>query len=188
MSKNNPFKTLLLLAGIAIIVFGIIYLGISTTQNLGKSKKVINIEKATKALDKLYDSITVNKIEPSKEQVSLEPAAVKDLLPDIFKYPAQVNNTTEDFIEIFSSTEKTGSGKDGWLIDTANDFNNLKLVVNGKTVSVRIRGLASGMAADYIISGKYVPGAFTPSNELWGEMISHPETKYHWLKKGWPVM
>lgn len=34
-----------------------------------------------------------------------------------------------------------------------------------------IRNIASGTAADYIRSGKYIPDAFTPSNELWGEMV-----------------
>ena len=36
---------------------------------------------------------------------------------------------------------------------------------------MKIRNIASGTATDYIKSGKYVPDAFTPSNELWGEMI-----------------
>ena len=183
MSKNNPFKAFLLFIGIGAIVFGIIYFGISSTKNLGKSKKVITIENATKALDGLYNSINVNTIAPRKEPISLEPADVKDSLPDISKYPAQVNNTTDTFIEIFSSTEKTGSDKDGWLIDTANAFNNSKLTVNGKTVSVRIRGIASGMGADYIISGKYVPDAFTPSNELWGEMIKSTGAKISLVEK-----
>ena len=38
-------------------------------------------------------------------------------------------------------------------------------------MSVSIRSISSGMAADYISSGKHVPDAFTPSNELWGEII-----------------
>jgi len=53
----------------------------------------------------------------------------------------------------------------------AREFNRANIQVNGKPVSVRIRGIASGLATDYIISGKYLPDAFTPSNELWGEMI-----------------
>lgn len=183
MSKNNSSKTLLTLAVIALVVFGIIYLGISTTKNLGKSKKVISIENATKDMNRLYNNITVNTLEPRKEPIDLESADVKDSLPDISKYPPQVDNTTENFIEVFSSTEKTGSGKDGWLIDSANNFNKLRLTVNGKTISVRIRGLASGMAADYIISGKYVPDAFTPSNELWGEMIKSTGTKIALVEK-----
>lgn len=35
-----------------------------------------------------------------------------------------------------------------------------------------IRNIASGQGADYIISGKYVPDAFTPSSELWGNLIN----------------
>lgn len=177
MSKNNPVKLFLILVGIGLVVFGIIYLGISATKNLGKSRGVVTLENATKALDDIYGKITINTLKPRKEQISLEPANVKDALPDISKYPPQVDNTTQNYIEIFSSTEKTGSDKDGWLLDTAKDFNRSKFTVNGKTVSVRIRGLASGMGADYIMTGKYIPDAFTPSNELWGEMIQSAGTK-----------
>ena len=43
--------------------------------------------------------------------------------------------------------------------------------MNGKTVSVKIRQVASGLGMDYIVSEKYLPDAYNPSNELWGEMI-----------------
>ena len=43
--------------------------------------------------------------------------------------------------------------------------------VNGKVVSVKIRQVASGLGMDYIVSEKYLPDAYNPSNELWGEMI-----------------
>jgi Ca-activated chloride channel family protein len=75
------------------------------------------------------------------------------------------------YIEIFSSTEKSGTGIDGWLNEVAADYNKSNIVLNGKTVSVKIRNIASGTATDYIRSGKYVPDAFTPSNEFWGEMV-----------------
>ena len=94
-----------------------------------------------------------------------------DSLPDISKFPISVENTTDSFVEIFSSTEKSGTGNDGWLNEVANDFNKANIEVNGKPVSVKIRNIASGTATDYIRSGKYVPDAFTPSNELWGEMV-----------------
>jgi len=55
------------------------------------------------------------------------------------------------------------------LLDVAREFNRANIQVNGKPVSVRIRGIASGLATDYIISGKYLPDAFTPSNELGGK-------------------
>lgn len=53
----------------------------------------------------------------------------------------------------------------------ATDFNSSNIEVNGLPVSVKIRNIASGTATDYIRSGKYIPDAFTPSNELWGEMV-----------------
>jgi Ca-activated chloride channel homolog len=181
--KNNSLKIVVIFVAIAVLVFGIIYGGIMATRNLGKSKKAISSENAVETMNSLYKDITVNQIEARKAQVSLGQADVKESLPDISKFPAQVDNVTSDYVEIFSSTEKTGENKDGWLNDTAKAFNASKIQVNGKTVSVRIRGIASGMGMDYIVSGKYVPDAFTPSNELWGEMMKSNGTKVTLLDK-----
>jgi len=183
MSTNKNFKTVLTLVGIALVVFGIIYGGISLTKNMGKSQKVISIENAEEKLNKLYKNITVNMIEAKKGYVDINAPDLKESLPDISKYPPQVEATTTNFIEIFSSTEKSGDKKDGWLLDVARDFNNANIQINGQTVSVRIRGIASGLATDYITSGKYLPDAFTPSNELWGEMIKASGTEITLVEK-----
>lgn len=180
---NGKLKVVLILTGIAILVFGIIYGGISFTKDIGKSEKEVTAENALETLNKLYGEITVNTIAPRKDQVSLGSANVKESLPNIDKYPAQVENSTADYIEIFSSTEKTGANKDGWLNDTAIAFNAANIKVNGKTVSVKIRGIASGMGMDYIVLGKYLPDAFTPSNELWGEMMKAKGTKITLIEK-----
>jgi Ca-activated chloride channel homolog len=171
MSSNKSLKTFGILLGIAIVVFGLLYAGISLTRNLGKTQKEVTAENAMDTLDRLSRNITVNTVPARKEQVTIETTSVKDALPDISKYPPQVDNTTENYVEIFSSTEKSGDNKDGWLVDTAKAFNNANIQINGETVSVRIRGIASGQGTDYITSGKYLPDAFTPSNELWGAMI-----------------
>lgn len=175
--KPKLLKAIMIFAGIALLVFGIIYGGISLTKNLGKSKTVITTINAKDYLDNLYKDITVNRIEGRKDRVNLGTINVKETLPSISKYPAVVENSSGDFIEIFSSTEKTGENQDGWLKDTAKAFNDSKIEINGKIVSVRIRGIASGMGMDYIVSGKYVPDAFTPSNELWGEMMKSKGAK-----------
>ena len=94
-----------------------------------------------------------------------------------------MNSSTPSYIEIFSSTEKAGSGTDGWLTEVARDFNNAKIMIDGKQVSVRLRGIASGQGADYITSGKYLPDAYTPSNELWGEMIISRGVKAELVEK-----
>ena len=171
MNKKNRGKVIVLLVVMGILMFGCVYGGITLSKNLGKSKDVISRERAEDKLNDIYDDIDVNIIEPRKEPIDIGVYDVKDTLPDIDKYPTQVDNTTQTYIEIFSSGEKTGTGNDSWLIDVANDFNSSGIKVNGKTVSVRIRQVSSGLGMDYIISEKYIPDAYNPSNELWGEMI-----------------
>lgn len=166
-----------MLVVIAIIVFVIIYGGISITKNLGKSQQNVTTESAINTLNRLYNEITVNKIDARKGQVNINTVSIEESLPDISKYPPQVEYSTESYIEIFSSIEKTGTGKDGWLIDTAKAFNDANIQVNGKTVSVRIRGIASGMGTDYIVSKKYLPDVYTPSNGLWGEILKSKGVK-----------
>lgn len=181
--KNNSFKTVIILAIIAIIVFGIIYAGITFTKDLGKSPQNISTESAMDKLNSMYNDITVNNIQARKGQVNINSVSIEETLPDISKYPAQVEKSTENYVEIFSSIEKAGTGKDGWLIDTAKAFNDANIQVNGKTVSVRIRGIASGMGTDYIVSKKYLPDAYTPSNELWGEILKSKGIKITLVEK-----
>lgn len=164
-------KTFMILAVISAAVFALVYFGITLTSNLGKSTGEITAEDADKKLAKLYKEIKVNQAAPVKGQIDLDPADVADSLPDIAKFPVSVENTTGSYVEIFSSTEKSGSGNDGWLNEVASAFNEANIIVDGTAVSVKIRNIASGTAADYIRSGKYIPDAYTPSNELWGEMV-----------------
>ncbi|QDM47484.1 VWA domain-containing protein [Paenibacillus thiaminolyticus] len=141
------------------------------TSNWGKPQVQVSSEKAAKQLSKLYSNIPVTTEAPVKGQIDLDPIDLAASLPDISKFPITVKNTTNQYVEIFSSIEKAGTGIDGWLTEAATDFNKANIMVNGKPVSVKIRNIASGTATDYIKSGKYVPDAFTPSNEFWGEMV-----------------
>jgi len=169
--ERSAMKPILIIGMLGIIIFGIIFIGMSLTENIGKNKQVVSSEKAEKSLDKLYDEIYVTQTVPRKVPINLESTSLKDSLPEITKYPAQVVNSTNSYIEIFSSTEKAGTGKDGWLVEVAQEFNDAKIEINGQVVSVMLRGIASGTGTDYIMSDKYLPDAFTPSNELWGKMI-----------------
>lgn len=181
MRKNSKF---LLISGIIVVfVFIMVYAGVNLTSNFGKSKAQISAEDAAKRLNKLYSNISVAKETPVKGQIDLNPIDIAASLPDISKFPVTVNNTTENFVEIFSSTEKSGSGVDGWLTEVATEFNKANIVVDGKPASVKIRNIASGTAADYIKSGKYVPDGFTPSNELWGEMVKASGVKTQLVSK-----
>ncbi|WP_339221141.1 VWA domain-containing protein [Paenibacillus sp. FSL W7-1279] len=179
-SKGSAF---VVLVAIAVVVFVLVYAGIALTSNLGKSEAEVDSEGAAKKINKIYKDIMVTTADPIKGQVDLDPVAVADSLPDISKFPISVENTTDLYVEIFSSPEKAGPGIDGWLNEVATEFNNSKPVVNGQPVSVKIRNIASGTATDYITSGKYVPDAFTPSNELWGEMVKEYGVKAELVSK-----
>lgn len=179
-SKGSAF---VVLVAIAVVVFVLVYAGITLTSNLGKSEAEVDSEGAAKKINKIYKDIMVTTADPIKGQVDLDPVAVADSLPDISKFPISVENTTDLYVEIFSSPEKAGPGIDGWLNEVATEFNNSKPVVNGQPVSVKIRNIASGTATDYITSGKYVPDAFTPSNELWGEMVKEYGVKAELVSK-----
>ncbi len=166
---DKKTRSFLLIAALALVVFGGAFAIISLTQNVGKNRSQITQEQAVEAMGRLHRGVQVSTLPPIKEPVDLAPADMKDTLPDISKYPEQVTANTADYVEIFSSTEKAGTGKDGWLVDMANRFNSSGATVGGKAVSVSIRGIASGLGCDYISSGKYLPDAFSPSNELWGD-------------------
>ncbi len=167
---NKSTRNIVILAGIAVFVFLAIWGAITLTQNVGKDPEVISKESAADALNDIYSGIRISEEIPA---MGLDTVTISegDTLPDISKYPVQVEKTTDSFIEIFSSPEKAGTGADAWMTDMANAFNDAGISVKGQKVSVRLRSIASGEAMDYISTGKYVPDAYTPSNELWGEML-----------------
>jgi Ca-activated chloride channel family protein len=181
VEKKSKF---FLLSGIIVVlVFALVYIGVNLTSNFGKTKTQVAAVDADKLLSKLYSNISITTETPVKGQIDLNPTDIAETLPNISKFPITVNNTTDNFVEIFSSTEKSGTGVDGWLTEVATEFNKANIALNGKPVSVRIRNIASGTAADYIKSGKYVPDAFTPSNELWGEMVKSSGVKTQLISK-----
>ncbi|MEW4219127.1 vWA domain-containing protein [Rossellomorea marisflavi] len=176
MMKKGKF---LLVSGlIVLLVFGGVFFGIKLTSNLGKTDKQITAESADKQLDELYGKIDVTKEKPIKGQIDLDPADAASELPDISKFPLTVEGTGNTTVEIFSSTEKSGKGKEGWLNKVAEDFN-----ASGASGQVTIRSIASGTATEYITSGKSIPDAFAPSNELWGEMVKAAGVESNLIEK-----
>ena len=169
LDKSNK-NVILKIIGAAVVVFLVVIVAYSI------------IQPGPKSLDKILSEINVNTVTHQKVPVDVQ-ADLKDSLPEISKYPPQVNSSTPSHIEIFSSTEKAGSGTDGWLTEVAKDFNNAAIMIDGKQVSVTLRGMPSGQGADYITSDKYLPDAYTPSNELWGEMIVSRGVKAQLVQK-----
>lgn len=150
---------------IAIVLFG----GIFGILKLTEKKDGTGNEQ--KKLERMVERINATEQEPIKGTVEFNEKDLAAELPDISKYPLSLEGKGDLNIEIVSSPEKAGDNYDGWLLEVAEKFNKEKMQADGKTMSVSIRSISSGMAADYISSGKHVPDAFTPSNELWGEII-----------------
>ena len=173
MKKQNKFLFVL----IGVLLFGIIFLVISLTKDIGKSNLTLSMESSIKDLDALYKTVSVKdyKVQKSNAITTNEQIAI---LPDISEYPFVVNPTTDNYITIYSSTEKANENYNAWLCQVADNFNNANHTVNGVPVSVGIRAVSSNLAVDFITSEKYIPDLFIPSSELYGMLLDNSEKKY----------
>lgn len=172
MAQKTKSKNGVILAVIAVLLVALIAIGIKVISNFGKSDSQISRESALSQLERQLKKIDVEFIEPRKATVEIAGSNLAEELPDIEQYPLSVEGYGDINIEIFSSTEKSSGGTDGWLNEVAENFNDSHYEINGKWATISVRPIASGAAIDYIISGKYVPEVYSPSNELWGEMIA----------------
>lgn len=156
---------LVIIAMIAVVI-GIV--GRRVTNIIGSGNDVPSGKVMT--LDELYADIDVSEAVPVRGTVTLDIPDLYEELPEIDKYPLAVEGQGDIDVEIFTSGEKAGKDNDSWLIDVADNFNGSGVkTADGKSVSMSVRSVPSGTAADYIISGKYLPDLYTPSNTLFGE-------------------
>ena len=170
MANTKTAKTGALI-GIGAAVAALVIGGIVITSNLKKPTYQISEEEAQAKLTKLLHNVDVKSVEPRKAPVDFTASDLANTLPDIDQYPLTVTGDGQVNIEIFASPEKAGSGTDGWLNEAAKSFNQQRnRTASGLTMSVSVRSISSGMGSDYIVSGKYLPDAFTPSNSMWGTM------------------
>lgn len=178
MDKRKQ-KNLITIVIIGLVFFGVVF-GIINASNSGDGK--LTQSQAKSKLSKLIKQIDVSESSPRKASIELGNTTLADELPDISKYPLTVEGHGNINLEIFVSPEKAGDGNDHWMIEVAEQFNASNISVGGKNVSVSIRNMASGLGADYIISGKYLPDAYTPSNILWGDLITSQGGKVELVK------
>ncbi|MBQ4524179.1 MAG: VWA domain-containing protein [Lachnospiraceae bacterium] len=158
---------------VVAIFFIVIFTGISLISKFsgsGSGGKIESEEEAQKQLTKLLDKVKITEVDPVRGQVEFGATSLADELPDISKYDYTVVGNGEINVEIISSPEKAGDGTDGWMNEMAEEFNRSGYTYDGKSVSVSVRNITSGLAMDYIVSGKYVPEGFSPSANMWGEM------------------
>jgi Ca-activated chloride channel family protein len=181
-ARRPNLKTLALATVIAVLAAFITLLAIKGPAEIfgGSKAKYEGMSEfeASRILNELYDSISVTVLPPIKEHVDLEAVDMAEILPDIGKFPILVYPVKGTLsVEIASSPEKAsplgpgGSQHNRWLVEMAERFNKAKFFKKGQQISVSLRSLPSGLAIDYIVSGKYSPDAFTPSNGLWGDIL-----------------
>ncbi len=112
----------------------------------------------------------------ARANIRLSKTNLSSLLPDLNDYPistGQRDSASVESVEIFTSSEKAGTGRDAFYIELAEAFNRERIQLsNGKTAVISIRKIASGLGAQFMLAGRYTPDAFSPSNLLWGEMLN----------------
>ena len=169
--KNNITRVVIAIVILALIICIVLVIAIT-----GKTR-------AEKTLEELYSEIEIHTLPLRKENVDLSETDLSESLPDISMFPFAVAPETSDYIEIYSSPEKTGKDYESWLIDAAESFNKSGVKINGRAVSVGVRSIQSGLGFDYILSGKYKPDLFSPSNEFWGDMLIYKGVNVNLLEK-----
>lgn len=161
--------TFLCVIGLLIVIL----ICVSVGNGIG-GKGELSREDADKKTEKMIKHIGAKETSLIKGEVDLSESNLADELPELDPADFSVRGNGDIDIEIFASGEKAGAAgsTDGWMTDAANAFNNGNYKVDGQRVTVSIRSISSGLGSDYIISGKYLPDAYTPSNSLWGDLIN----------------
>jgi Ca-activated chloride channel homolog len=141
----------------------------------GGDSEPLDQAEAGQQLDELAEDIDWVEA-PVTRSASIPPptgANLANTLPPIDEFPftATAPANADEVIEVWSSTEKSGEGSDGWMREVAEDFNNSGITLSdGSVAGVDLRYIASGTAYQFIARGEELPDGFTPSNQLWGEM------------------
>lgn len=174
MTKKNIFPVVATIAVVGVVL-GVFSMTVMRDSNVSIS--TMTSEQAYANLSSKMKRIGVQEVKVNPQQLDVsEFLDAKDELPDIeSSYPFVVVGNGDVNIEIFSSGEKAAeSGSDSFLTSMAKKFNAQHNKTSGdKTMSVSLRSIPSGTAAEYISTGKYQPECYTPSNTLFGELVKN---------------
>ncbi len=145
-----------------------------------------NVDSTETAQQVLLDQVLPG-IEMSEEFIPDQVAqgyatdSIREPLPDIEDFPLYAANPGGGggvYLEIFSSSEKANVDKQNerWLVEVAEAFNQSRLTTpSGQPIQVGIRKIPSGTAARLLAAGAVQPAGYSPSNDLWVEMLKTQE-------------
>ena len=155
MTKKNIFPVVATIAVVGVVL-GVFSMTVMRDSNI--STNTMTTEQAYADLSGKMKRIGVQEVSVNPQQLDVsEFLDAKDELPDIdSSYPFVVEGDGDVNIEIFSSGEKAAeSGSDSFLTSMAKKFNAQHNKTSGdKTMSVSLRSVPSGTAAEYISTGK----------------------------------
>ena len=133
------------------------------------TEKVYSHDEAVTELEAFYKDIKTDIKDPIMD--IYDDSTSNKALADISTFPLTVEGNGKINLEIAAPSELSGSAPDDWLNTIAKQFNNEKKTVNGKTVSITVRKIASGETVTYMTESNYKPHMYIPSNSAWGEML-----------------
>jgi Ca-activated chloride channel family protein len=141
----------------------------------GGEPAVLDPVEAEQQLGDLVDGIDWEDAPVTRREAVPPPSSdLAATLPDIDIFPLAVvprSDPNRTVAELFVSTEKSGDGTDGWIVEVAESFNDSgQTLSDGSTAQIAIRKIPSGTAYQFIAAGKDLPDGYSPSNHLWIEM------------------
>lgn len=175
LSCPRPYHTPMKPAFALGLVVGSLALGACST-----TPPVDSFETAQEALNKSI----LSQIDLREAYVADSVAArytlddIADPLPELEDFPLYASRSQPDpnaiTLEIFSSSEKANVGKqnESWLVEVAEAFNIEDFALDsGEPIHVGVRKIASGTAARLLSAQAVQPAGYSPSNDLWVQMI-----------------
>ena len=163
MKNAKKIISLLLIAIIAMSTL------VACTKYEQGEEKVYSYDEAVTELEAFNKKIKTDTKEPRMDIYEEEGESA--VLADINTFDIMVQGKGEINLEIAAPSELSGNAPDDWLNVVAEQFNNEHKSVNGKTVSVTVRKIASGETLTYISEGNYRPQIYIPSSYAWGDML-----------------
>lgn len=164
MRKTTRILSLLL----AVMMMTFIITG--CTQHNEGNEKVYSYDEAVTELNAFNQKIKTDTIDPVMD--IYDDDSEKTALADISVFELTTEGSGDINLEIAAPSELSGAAPDNWLNIIADDFNKERKTIDGKTVSVTVRKIASGEAVTYIADGNYKPDLYIPSSYAWGEMLT----------------
>ena len=173
--RVTPRLGLIVVIVVAVAAVGY-YVSTQTSNDIGARRDVMSYEDAVGELSDQLVNISWSKgIVSGVTTVAEQATSLADTLPPITTFPLVVDVPSGGDVtaEIFVSSEKSGTGTDGWMAEAARAFNtqNQKLK-SGRGAKIEIRKIASGTGYQFIGSRKHLPDGYSPSNHLWVQMAA----------------